>query len=101
MEESLVACRQCGAANELPPEALAAGRYRCHACGQVSPIALPTLPEPAERPLTHDEPVQTDASFTPSRYNTPDAMRQAEVEATRFGCLVGLLPAALLLLWWL
>lgn len=93
--ETIVECTACGAANALPDEARAVGRFECHACGAVQPVP-PELPErlerrrPVEQPLTHEETVQTGPSYTPSAHNTSEALRRAEQEAGRFGCLVGL-----------
>ncbi len=87
----LVNCRHCEAANELPAEALTYGSYRCHACGQVNPVPDELRPRPVEQPVPAPEPVQTGPSYVPSSWNTPEATRRAEQEASRVGCLVGLL----------
>lgn len=99
-DSSTVVCTHCGVANELPPEAYRYGSFRCHACGQVNPVPEP--PEAEASGPVHEEPVQTEASFTTSKYNTPEAMRRAEIEATSPGCLVAALLVLLLaLLVWL
>lgn len=81
-------CGECGAENDLPAEAVRLGQFRCHACGRVNAL---TPAGPVERPKTQEEPVQVEPSYLPSAHNTPEAMRRAEEEASRFGCLVALL----------
>lgn len=84
------ACGACGAENEPTDEALVRGLYRCHACGATNQVPAEWR-RPAETPVTHDEPVQREPSFTPSAHNTPEAMQRAEREASRLGCLVAVL----------
>lgn len=97
-QPAVVDCSECGARNELPEEALTVGRYRCHGCGAVNPVP-DYLRLRQETPGLHEEPVQTITNYAPSAYNTPEALRQAEIEAAKFGCLLPvLLGIALLML---
>ncbi|MCC7494003.1 MAG: hypothetical protein IT204_16720 [Fimbriimonadaceae bacterium] len=82
-------CAHCGVTNELPAAALSYGQFRCHACGQVSPVPA-ALRRPVDQSVTATEPVQGMPSFVPSEHNTPEAMRRAEAEASRISCAVAL-----------
>lgn len=87
---AVVRCEDCGAANDLPVEALRRGQYRCHACGETNLVPL-ELQQPHEQAVPLAEPVQAQPNYVPSPYNNPESMRQAEAEASRLGCLVALL----------
>ena len=92
MSTPVQACPSCGAANELPPEALALGKFRCHQCGEVAEIV------PSGDGPVHVEPVQTAPSSLPSAHNTAQVAADAEAREGWLTCSMVLLLAGLAIL---
>ncbi len=93
MPDSLIQrCPDCGTENQLPDAALQYGAWRCFRCDAVHVLPGHSLAEqPSEQPVPDAfEPLQTGPSFTPSVHNTPEALRQAQAEGAKIGCLLAL-----------